>query len=95
MMMIINNKQVVSKQKNLHYMTLKKILTNRILNQSGYPRPNDFFDIDPKRLKKIYDDVIGDKKIIGNKIGGFKRTKNRTQEQEEELINYTSQHDFF
>ena len=39
--------------------------------------------------------MIGDKKVIGNKIGGLKRTKNRTQEQEEELINYTSQHDFF
>ena len=65
------------------------------LNQTGYPSPNDFFDIDPKRLKEVYDDVIGDKKIIGNKIGGLKRTKNRTQEQEEELIHYTSQHDFF
>ena len=58
------------------------------LNQSDYPRPNDFLDIDPKRLKEVYDDVIGDKKIIGNKIGGLKRTKKRTQEQEEELFNY-------
>ena len=64
------------------------------LNDFGYPRPKDFFDINPKSLQEIYDNVNGDNKIIGNRIGGLKRRKNKTEEQQDLLIQYTLQHGF-
>ena len=64
------------------------------LNDFGYPRPKDFFDINPKSLQEIYDNVNGDNKIIGNRIGGLKRRKNKTEQQQDLLIQYTLQHGF-
>ena len=64
----------------------------KTLSNFNYPRPNEFFDIDPENLQKIYDDVNEDKKIIGNRIGGLKRTKNKTEEQQDQLNQYTLQH---
>ena len=48
-------------------------------NKFGFPRPNNFFDIDSKILKEYYEEVNKDKTIIGNKIGGLKRTKKKKQ----------------
>ena len=62
------------------------------LSNFDYPKPNEFFDIDPNNLQLIYNDVNEDKKIIGYKIGGLKRTKNRTEEQQDLLNQYTLQH---
>ena len=33
-----------------------------VLNDMGYPRPNDFFDTNPERLRKIRDEVENDVK---------------------------------
>ena len=66
----------------------------KTLSNFGYPRPNEFFDIDPKNLQEIYNNVNEDKKIIGNRIGGLKRTKNKTEEQQDLLNQYTLQHGF-
>ena len=55
------------------------------LINSAYPRPNDFFYINPENIQKNYDDVKEDKKIIGNKIGGFKKRKYPTEDQRKEF----------
>ena len=57
-----------------------------------YPRPNDFFNFDREVLETIRNDVNSDKTNFGNKKGGLKRTKNRTQDQENELNQYESKH---
>ena len=62
------------------------------LSNFGYPRPNDFFDINPQRLQEIYDEVKNDKKVIDNKIGALKRKKNKTEADEYELFGYTANH---
>ena len=46
-----------------------------ILNNMGYPRPNDFFDCDTGRLREIYDEVKNEIKSHSYKISGFKRNK--------------------
>ena len=61
-------------------------------NKFGFPRPNNFFDIDSEILKEYYEEVNKDKTIIGNKIGGLKRTKKKTKEQEDQLAIYTKEH---
>ena len=66
----------------------------KYLSYFGYPRPNDFFDIETTKLQKIYDEVINDKNIIGHRMVGLKRRKNKTEDEEKELDEYTSQHGF-
>ena len=66
----------------------------KTLSDFGYPRPNEFFDIDPENLQKIYDNVNDYKKKIGNIIGGLKRTKNKTEEQQDQLKQYNLHHVF-
>ena len=46
----------------------------------GYPRPNDFFDTNPERLREIRDEVKNDVETFTGQIAGLKRkkkTKNR------------------
>ena len=64
------------------------------LNKFDYPRPKDFFHIDPKRLKEIYADVITDKNNFGYKIGGLKKRKYLTEDDKENFDHYTSVHSF-
>ena len=61
-------------------------------NKFGFPRPNKFFDIDSETLKEYYEELKKDKTIVGNKIGGLKRTKNKTEEQEKQLVILTFEH---
>ena len=76
-------------------MTLKKKFNNldrEVLTHLEYPRPNNFFNINPTRLQKIYDEVTNDKKVMGNRIGALKRTKTKTEAEKEELDLNTLQH---
>ena len=57
-----------------------------ILNDMGYPRPNDFFDTDTGRLREIYDEVKNEIKIDSYKISGIKRNKKMTEEEKEDNI---------
>ena len=62
------------------------------LSNFGYPRPNNFIDVNPLRLQEIYDEVNNDKTVTGNLIGALKRRKNKTEAEKFELTNYTNQH---
>ena len=62
------------------------------LIHSNYPRPNNFIDVNPKRLEEIYEEVNNEKTLTGNLIGALKRTKNKTEAEKLELTNYTQQH---
>ena len=62
------------------------------LSNFGYPRPNNFIDINPKRLQEIYEEVNNDKTVTGNLIGALKRTKNKTEAEKFELSGYINQH---
>ena len=62
------------------------------LTNFGYPRPNNFIDINPKRLQEIYEEVNNDKTVTGNLIGALKRTKNKTEAEKLELTTFTQQH---
>ena len=64
----------------------------KYLSNFGYPKPNDFIDINPKRLQEIYDEVNNDKTVTGNLMGALKRRKNKTEAEKNELTNYTHQH---
>ena len=46
-----------------------------LLKIVGYPRPNDFFDTDIDRLKKIRDEVKNDVKSFTGEIAGLNRKK--------------------
>ena len=62
------------------------------LSNFGYPRPNNFIDINPKRLQEIYEEVNNDKTVTGNLIGALKRTKSKTKAEKFELSSYIHQH---
>ena len=62
------------------------------LSNFGYPRPNNFIDVNPLRLQEIYDEVNNDKTVTGNLIGALKRRKNKTEAEKIELYSYTQQH---
>ena len=64
------------------------------LSNFGYPRPNNFIDINPKRLQEIYEEVSNEKSVTGNLIGALKRTKNKTEVEKIELSGYEYQHSF-
>ena len=57
----------------------------QILVLLDYPQPNELLEKDPNEIKEIYKMVKNDVKEIGYQIGALKRTKNKTEEQEEEL----------
>ena len=59
----------------------------------NYPRPNNFVNVNPKRLQEIYEEVNNEKTVTGNLIGALKRKKNKITEVEKlELSEYENQH---
>ena len=62
------------------------------LSNFNCPRPNNFIDVNPKKLQEIYDEVKNDKNNMGYKIGALKRRKNKTEAEKLELTAYTQQH---
>ena len=57
----------------------------------NYPQPNELLNKDPNEINEIYNIVKNDVKVMGNKIGALKRTKNKSEEQEIELEFYKMQ----
>ena len=51
----------------------------------GYPRPNDFFDTNPERLREIRDEVKNDVKVTTGQIAGLKRKKQKTEDEKLEI----------
>ena len=47
------------------------------LKFQDYPRPNNFVDVDPKRLQEIYQEVNNEKTEIGRAIGLLKKKQNK------------------
>ena len=56
-----------------------------VLNDMGYPRPNDFFDTNPERLREIRDEVKNDVKTFTGQIAGLKRKKQKTEDEKMEI----------
>ena len=57
----------------------------QILNSLGYPQPNELLNSSPDEIEKNYKKVSNDARVMGNKVGALKRTKNRTEDEEMEL----------
>ena len=64
-----------------------------ILNILDHPQPNKLLDSDPDEINIIYKMVDNDTREMGNKVGAFKRTKNKSEEQKMELELYKMQHE--
>ena len=47
-----------------------------LLKEVGYPRPNDFFEINPKILDEYLEDLKGNIKQLTGEISGRKKAKN-------------------
>ena len=45
----------------------------------NYPRPNDFFDADIKRLRELRDEVKNDVKTFTGQIAGSNKRKQKTE----------------
>ena len=56
-----------------------------VLKDMGYPRPNDFFDTNPERLREIRDEVKNDVKVTTGQIAGLKRKKQKTEDEKMEI----------
>ncbi|KAM7435267.1 hypothetical protein ABFA07_014774 [Porites harrisoni] len=56
-----------------------------VLKDMGYPRPNDFFDTSPERLREIRDEVKNDVKVTTGQIAGLKRKKQKTEDEKMEI----------
>ena len=73
-----------SKQRSPTRYNIEKNLDNvdlGVLKDMGYPRPNDFFDTNPERLREIRDEVKNDVKTFTGQIAGLKRKKQKTEDQ--------------
>ena len=64
-----------------------------ILQMLEYPRPNDFFDTNPKILREIFDEVKNDVKMFTGEIAGLNRKKHKTEEDKEKIENIKMQKD--
>ena len=64
-----------------------------ILRIMDYPRPNDFFDTNPERLREIHDEVKNDVKVFTGEIAGLNRKKHKTEEDKEEIERIKMQKD--
>ena len=64
-----------------------------VLKDMGYPRPNDFFDTNPERLREIRDEVKNDVKTFTGQIAGLKRKKQKTEDEKNEIKNIQMQKD--
>ena len=74
-----------SKLSNKPYFTLKLWYREErpfegrdleLLREFGYPRPNDFFEINPKVLEDYLEDLKGNIKQLTGEISGRKKAKN-------------------
>ena len=74
-------------EKNLDEVDLE------ILRIMEYPRPNDFFDTNPERLREIHDEVKNDVKTFTGQIAGLKRKKQKTEEDIEDIERIKMQKD--
>ena len=70
---------VVIPKKYITYNLEKNFDKNDLLylNLLDYPRPNNFVDVDPKRLQEIYEEVNNEKTNMGHAIGNFKRREKK------------------
>ena len=75
-------------EKNLDNVDLE------ILRMMEYPRPNDFFDTNPERLREILDEVKNNVKVFTGEIAGLNRKKHKTEEDKEEIERIKMQKDF-
>ena len=85
-----------SKEKSPTRYNIEKNLNDvdlEILRIMDYPRPNDFFDTNPERLREIHDEVKNDVKVFTGQIAGLKRKKHKTEEDEEEIERIKMQKD--
>ena len=64
-----------------------------VLSNMGYPRPNDFFDTNPERLREIRDEVKNDVKVFTGQIADMKRKKQKTEDEKLEIENVQLQKD--
>ena len=64
-----------------------------VLRIMDYPRPNDFFDTNPERLREIHDEVKNDVKVFTGEIAGLNRKKHKTEEDKEEIERIKMQKD--
>ena len=86
-----------SKAKSPTRYNIEKNLDNvdlEILRMMEYPRPNDFFDTNPERLREILDEVKNDVKVFTGEIAGLNRKKHKTEEDKEEIERIKMQKDF-
>ena len=86
-----------SKPKSPTRYNIEKNLDNvdvEVLKSMGYPRPNDFFDTNPERLREIHDEVKNDVKVFTGEIAGLNRKKHKTEEDKEEIERIKMQKDF-
>ena len=74
-------------EKNLDNVDLE------ILKMMEYPRPNDFFDTNPEKLREILDEVKNDVKVFTGEIAGLNRRKHKTEEDKEEIERIKMQKD--
>ena len=68
-----------SSSKKDRYLNLEKNFEGRdldILKEFRYPRPNDFFEINPKDLNLTLEELKGDIKRLNGEISGRKKAKN-------------------
>ena len=85
-----------SKAKSPTRYNIEKNLDNvdlEILRMMEYPRPNDFFDTNPERLREILDEVKNDVKVFTGEIAGLNRKKHKTEEDKEEIERIRMQKD--
>ena len=61
------------------------------LNLIDYPQPNELLNKDIDEINEIYNMVKNDLKVMGNKIGALKRTKNKSEDKEIDLEIYKMQ----
>ena len=86
-----------SKAKSPTRYNIEKNLDNvdlEILKMMEYPRPNDFFDTNPERLREILDEVKNDVKVFTGEIAGLNRRKHKTEKDKEEIERIKMQKDF-
>ena len=85
-----------SKAKSPTRYNIEKNLDNvdlELLKMMEYPRPNDFFDTNPERLREILDEVKNDVKVFTGEIAGLNRKKHKTEEDKEEIERIKMQKD--
>ena len=91
-----NEKPSTSKKKSPTPYNIEKNLDAddlKILRNMEYPRPNDFFVTNPKRLGEIHDEVKNDVKVFTGQIAGLNRKKHKTEEDKEEIERIKMQKD--